>query len=73
MTLTLAVVSLAVAVFALLRVRSQARAVAQLREMYWQLKYDHGELKASVAPPKADPPSPVAGFVPLALLKRPPS
>ncbi|MDH4066362.1 MAG: hypothetical protein OEW19_18325 [Acidobacteriota bacterium] len=73
MTLTLAVVSLAVAVFALLRVRSQARAVAQLREMYWQLKYDHGELKASVAPPQADSPSPVAGFVPLASLKRPPS
>jgi hypothetical protein len=39
--------------------------------MYWQLKFDHGELKAKVDP-STPPPQPKQTFVPLAGLKRNP-
>ena len=38
--------------------------------MYWQLKYEQGELKAAVAPPPEPAPPPVSGFVPLGAVKR---
>lgn len=72
MTLVVAWTSLVVALAALVLLRRQARKMAQLSELYWQLKYDHGELKAAVMPRQADPPPPAA-FVPLASVKRPSS
>jgi len=66
-----AVVALIVAVVAYAAARRSARRVAQLTEMYWQLKYDHGELKAKVAPPPVEVPEPRQTFVPLSNLKRP--
>ena len=44
--------------------RGAARRARQLHDMYWQLRYDHGELKARVdalapeAPAGAGPPGP---------------
>ncbi|MBM3807933.1 MAG: hypothetical protein FJW22_07020 [Acidimicrobiia bacterium] len=62
--------ALAIALLALLHARRAARQLAQLTEMYWQLKFDHGELKARVEPssPPANTPSP--GFVPLTRLRQ---
>jgi hypothetical protein len=71
MTVALASISLIVALVALALVRRLSRRLQQLTEMYWQLRYDHGELKASLAPEApAPPPPPVSGFVPLASIKR---
>jgi hypothetical protein len=67
----LATVALVVALAALVQARRSARQLARLTEMYWQLKYDHGELKAALAPPPESPP--VSGFVPLGSVKRNPS
>jgi len=65
-----ALAALAVAVVGLLQARRSARQLAQLTELYWQLKFDHGELKAKTdpAPPAAS--APKATFVPLSQLKR---
>ena len=54
------VMALGVAVVAFVTARRAARRVTQVTEMYWQLKYDHGELKARVSgPPTATaPPAP---------------
>lgn len=72
--------ALAAAVVALRQARRTARRLAQLSEMYWELKYLHGELRAQLQsqggdsrtlttpPPAAQPPS--EGFVPLTSLKR---
>ena len=54
------------------RAQREARHVT---EMYWQLKYDHGELKTrvdAIAPrPGAEPPTaPGTHFVPLTSVKR---
>jgi hypothetical protein len=71
LTTTIAIVALVVAIATLMFVRRQSRRLAQLTEMYWQLKYDHGELKAAVSPPDpGDPPPPPATFVPLGSVKR---
>lgn len=70
MTVALASISLVVALVALALVRRQARKLEQLTEMYWQLRYDHGELKAAVTPEAPAPPPPISGFVPLGSLKR---
>ena len=63
-----AVLALVAALAALLYARHTAQRLAHLSEMYWQLKFDHGELKAKVEPPKpaADP---QATFVPLTRLR----
>ena len=45
-----AVVALVVALAALAYARRTARQLAHITEMYWQLKFDHGELKAKVDP-----------------------
>ena len=65
-----AVVALVVALAALLYARHTAQRLAHLTEMYWQLKFDHGELKAKVDPPRPAPADPKATFVPLTQLKR---
>jgi hypothetical protein len=65
------------ALAALATARRLSRRVAQLNELYWQLKYDHGELKArvkAIAPTAeeaaaAAPPAQQA-FVPLSSLKK---
>ncbi len=65
-----------IALGALATARRLSRRLAQLQELYWELKYDHGELKARVkalAPPEeqAAASSPVQqSFVPLSSLKR---
>jgi hypothetical protein len=73
MSTVLALAALVVALAALASARRLARRVTQLTEMYWQLKYDHGELKAAVAPPAEPPPAPSPTFVPLGAVKRKPS
>ncbi len=50
-----AVLALVVALAALAHARRTARQLAQVTEMYWQLKFDHGELKAKVDPAGARP------------------
>ncbi len=62
--------ALGVALAALAHARRTARQLAQITEMYWQLKFDHGELKAKVDPPKPATPEPQQTFVPLSQLKR---
>ena len=59
-----AVSALLVAVAALLHARRTARQLAQVTEMYWQLKFEHGELKAKLEP-ESKP-----NFIPLTQLKR---
>ena len=62
--------SLTIAVAAFVHARRTARQLAQVTEMYWQLKVDHGELKAKVDPPSPAAPEPKQTFVPLTQLKR---
>lgn len=55
--------------------RRVARQVRDLTAMYWQLKFEHGELKARVdreSPDPSAPPRTPAGtqFVPLTSVKR---
>jgi HAMP domain-containing protein len=70
-------VALALAVTAWLAARRTARRLAQLSEMYWELKYQQLELRKQVqgatpaAPAAAEPPPPAReSFVPLASLRR---
>ena len=65
-----AISALVVALAALLYARRTARQLAHVTEMYWQLKFDHGELKAKVDPPSPAALEPKATFVPLTQLKR---
>jgi hypothetical protein len=55
--------------------RSAARRLKQLTEMYWELKYDHGELKAQVRSltgqePRSERAAPGQAFVPLGDLRK---
>jgi len=63
-------VALAVAVVAYAQARRTARQLAHITEMYWQLKFDHGELKAKVDPAAPVTQKPKETFVPLTQLKR---
>lgn len=72
-------VALAVAIAALRAARRAAARATQLSEMYWELKYQHLELRKQFEratgvtpgpPPAADPPPPGESFVPLASLRR---
>ena len=65
-----AVSALVVALAALVHARRTARQLAQVTEMYWQLKFDHGELKAKVDPPGPRPAAPQQTFVPLSSIKK---
>jgi hypothetical protein len=65
------------ALMALATARRAARRLAQLTEQYWELKYEHGELKARVRAMAPTPEEIEAGkptvqqtFVPLANIKR---
>jgi hypothetical protein len=72
--------ALAVALLAWRQARKAGRRLEQLSQMYWELKYQHGELgaqverltgggpKAPAAPENATPPG--ESFVSLASLKR---
>jgi hypothetical protein len=68
-----------VAVVALAKARRTAKRLERLTETYWELRYDHGQLRARVAkldpdtaPPQAEPaPKPGgANFISLSSLKR---
>jgi hypothetical protein len=74
-----AVAAMAVAVAALVLARRTARRLEQLSQMYWELKYQHGELRAHLRQRPGEPhlpagpvqrPAPADAFVPLASLKR---
>jgi hypothetical protein len=65
-----AVLALALALAALAYAQGVARKLAHMTELYWQLKFDHGELKAKVDPPTPSAPEPKATFVRLTQLKR---
>ena len=69
-SLIVALVALVVALVAYAQSRRTARQLAQITEMYWQLKFDHGELKAKVDPSAPAVPKPKETFVPLTQLKR---
>ena len=58
------------ALVALMVARRTARQLAEVTHMYWQLKFDHGELKAKVDPPQPAAPDAKSTFVPLTQLKR---
>jgi len=64
--------ALLIALVAYVQARRTARQLAQITELYWQLKFDHGELKAKVDPSTPPAPEPKQTFVPLTRL-RPPS
>ncbi|MBY0492798.1 MAG: hypothetical protein K2Y23_01165 [Cyanobacteria bacterium] len=59
-----------IALAALMIARRTARQLADVTHMYWQLKFDHGELKAKVDPSQPAPPEPKATFVPLSRLRQ---
>jgi hypothetical protein len=66
-----------IAVGALATARRLSRRLAQLQELFWALKYDHGELKARVKALAPTPEEQAAAatpvqqsFVPLSSLKR---
>ncbi len=63
------IAALLIAVVALAQARRTARQLAQISEMYWQLKFDHGELKAKLDPSSPAPPPPKETFVPLSRLR----
>ena len=71
--------AVAIALAALLKARRLAKRLERLTESYWELRYDHGQLRARVnrldpdQQPGAAGPAPPAGptaFVPLSSLKR---
>jgi hypothetical protein len=66
----LGLLALVLALAAFVQARRTAREVARLSEMYWRLKYEHGELKTLVTPPVDPPPVPTTAFVPLGSVKR---
>jgi len=66
----LVVAALGLALAALAHSRRNARRLADLTQMYWQLKFDHGELKAKVDPHEPVTPAPKATFVPLSSIKK---
>jgi hypothetical protein len=62
------------AVAALARTRRIGRRLDQMVESYWQLRYEHGQLRAQIdqLQGKTDPPaaSGTTAFVPLSSIKR---
>ena len=66
-----AVAALLIALAALAYARRTARQLAEVTQMYWALKFEHGELKAKVEPREPAGPQPKQTFVPLASVKRP--
>ena len=74
----LTVTAVLVAFVALVKARRATKRLERLTETYWELRYDHGQLRARVekldpaqAPGQPDaPPKPGGNFVPLSSLKR---
>jgi hypothetical protein len=73
--------ALVIAAAALLKARRVARRLERLTESYWELRYEHGQLRARVArldPEQASAVPPIGdarsagttAFVPLSSLKR---
>jgi hypothetical protein len=72
--------SLVAALVAWRQARRNAKRIEQLSQMYWELKYQHGELRVQLqqrtlpqgAPPPEPAPAPSLpdGFVPLTSLRR---
>ena len=65
-----AVTALVTAAVAVAAGRRTARQLADLTDLYWRLKYEHGELKAQVNPRPPALPAPSSAFVPLSQVKR---
>lgn len=65
-----AAAALLVAVIAFAHSRRVARKLAILEEQYWQLQFEHGELKAKVDPTPPPAPEPKQTFVPLIRLRQ---
>jgi hypothetical protein len=67
-----AVAALALAAGAWARTRQHARRLEQLSQMYWELKYQYGELRSAPRPTTGAqaPRAATDAFVPLASLKR---
>ncbi len=74
-------IAIAVAAIALAKARRLAKRLERLTESYWELRYEHGQLRARLnrldpeqapAPPPAEagPPAGTIAFVPLSSLKR---
>jgi hypothetical protein len=75
-------VALAAALAAFASIRRLKRRLEQLQQSYWDLRYEHGRLKAQVkrldpevaaaAPAESPEPAPAASttFIPLSSLKR---
>ena len=76
--LTLA--ALAVALAASVRAKRLGKRLERLTEAYWELRYEHGQVKARLArldpearprePEPAAPPPGTTAFIPLSSLKR---
>jgi hypothetical protein len=79
----LTVAAIAVAAVALIKARRANKRLERLTETYWELRYDHGQLRArldrldpppstsaAVAPGEPQMKSGSANFVPLSSLKR---
>jgi hypothetical protein len=77
----LTVAAMVVATLALVRARRATKRLERLTESYWELRYDHGQLRARVArldpeagatPAPTEPAQKAGGtaFVPLSSLKR---
>ena len=73
----LSAVSCVLALAALVTARRLSRRLGQLTEQYWELKYEHGELKARVKAIAPTPEERVAAqppvqqtFVPLTSIKK---
>jgi hypothetical protein len=75
----LTVAAVFVAALALARARRATKRLERLTESYWELRYDHGQLRARVArldpeapatPTEAAPQAGRTAFVPLSSLKR---
>jgi len=74
----LTVAALLVALTAWAKARRLAKRLERLTESYWELRYEHGQLRARVNrldpenPPAAEPamPAGTTAFVPLSPLKR---
>jgi hypothetical protein len=62
--------SLFIALAAWVHARRTARQLAQVTEMYWQLKFDHGELKQKVDPSAPPAPDVKQTFVPLSSIRK---
>ena len=64
------VLALVIALAAVMHSRRVARQLAEITQMYWQLKFDHGELKAKVDPAQPVAPQPKQTFVPISSIKK---